>query len=278
MFGSLVVVYPTPHEGGTLVLRHGEQEWTFDSAEAIRGHEGPAIAYVAFFSDVEHEVAVVKSGYRVTLTYNLYFADDDTLPMFEPPAMPSFEGALAGALRNPAFLPNGGLLGFGLAFMYPISPGSTVLDSLLGRLKGNDAAIKRACDRLSLNATLKAIYLDDHEDEDPDDGYKHLVMVDRIPDLERWGQIDESLSSVLRKSYYGGQVIHDLGAEVPKDWNGELVTGAIEVLWITPLTDHTQWKASYVAYGNEASIGCVYGDICLMVRAGPADQRATKLT
>jgi hypothetical protein len=31
---------------------------------------------VAFFSDIEHEVAPVISGHRVTLTYNLYFEDD----------------------------------------------------------------------------------------------------------------------------------------------------------------------------------------------------------
>ena len=32
MFGSLVVVFPTRHEGGALQLRHKGQEWTFDSA------------------------------------------------------------------------------------------------------------------------------------------------------------------------------------------------------------------------------------------------------
>jgi hypothetical protein len=72
MFGSLVVVFPSRREGGALILRHGGQEWTFDSAEAVRAHDSPAIAYVAFYSDVEHEVTVVRSGYRVTLTYNLY--------------------------------------------------------------------------------------------------------------------------------------------------------------------------------------------------------------
>jgi hypothetical protein len=35
MFGSLVVVFPTAHKGGTLVLRHRGQEWTFDSAKEV---------------------------------------------------------------------------------------------------------------------------------------------------------------------------------------------------------------------------------------------------
>ncbi|KAJ7775705.1 hypothetical protein DFH07DRAFT_952095 [Mycena maculata] len=32
-----------------------------------------SVAYIAFYGDVE-QVAVVESGHRVTLTYNLYFA------------------------------------------------------------------------------------------------------------------------------------------------------------------------------------------------------------
>ena len=31
MLGSLVIVYPTPHQEGELVLRHKDHEWTFDA-------------------------------------------------------------------------------------------------------------------------------------------------------------------------------------------------------------------------------------------------------
>ncbi|KAF9063491.1 hypothetical protein BDP27DRAFT_1426828 [Rhodocollybia butyracea] len=50
MFGSLVVVFPTPHEGGEL-------------------------AFAAFYSDVTHEILPVTSGARITLTFNLHFED-----------------------------------------------------------------------------------------------------------------------------------------------------------------------------------------------------------
>lgn len=73
MFGSLVVVFPTRHKGGALYLRHKGEEWTFDSAALASAQEDPSIAYIAFYSDVDHEVSVVNSGYRDTLTYNLYF-------------------------------------------------------------------------------------------------------------------------------------------------------------------------------------------------------------
>lgn len=75
MFGSLVVVFPTRHEGGALHLRHKAEEWTFDSAAITSAQETPSIAYIAFYSDVEHKVSMVTSGHRVTLTYNLYFDD-----------------------------------------------------------------------------------------------------------------------------------------------------------------------------------------------------------
>ncbi|KAL1947048.1 hypothetical protein VTO73DRAFT_14009 [Trametes versicolor] len=79
MFGSLVVVFPTPHEGGQLILRKEDSEWTFDAAQLLSGN-ADRIAYVAFFSDVEHEVLPVLSGHRVTITYNLYFDNAQSRP------------------------------------------------------------------------------------------------------------------------------------------------------------------------------------------------------
>ena len=39
-----------------------------------------------------------------------------------------------------------------------------------------------------------------------------------------------------------------------------------KVLWITPLTSFSCVKVSYIAYGNEASIGYRYRNICLVVK------------
>jgi len=72
MFGSLVIVLPTNHEGGSLTFRHRGLEYSFDSAKAVALDENttnPQVAYVAFYSDVEHEVSIVQSGYRVLTTF-----------------------------------------------------------------------------------------------------------------------------------------------------------------------------------------------------------------
>src|SRR6266550_3368244 len=64
MVGTLVVTLPSRYTGGELMVGHnGEQE-------AYRGST-TALSLVAFYADCRHEVLRVKSGYRITLTYNL---------------------------------------------------------------------------------------------------------------------------------------------------------------------------------------------------------------
>jgi hypothetical protein len=54
MFRSLIVVFPTPHEGSALITRHRGQERAFDSAAALSTAPPSSIGYAAFFSDVKH--------------------------------------------------------------------------------------------------------------------------------------------------------------------------------------------------------------------------------
>jgi hypothetical protein len=67
-FGSLVVCLPCAHTGGELVIRHDGREVMFDWSG-----NSQQIQWAAFYSDCEHEVLPVTSGYRITITYNLYF-------------------------------------------------------------------------------------------------------------------------------------------------------------------------------------------------------------
>ena len=70
MFGSLVVFFPTRHEGGVVYIRHKGEEWSFDPAAITAAQESPSIAFIALKSDAEREFTVVNSGYCVTITYN----------------------------------------------------------------------------------------------------------------------------------------------------------------------------------------------------------------
>jgi hypothetical protein len=64
MIATLVVSLPSVHTGGELVVDDGGTERTY------RGSRDD-IALVAFYADRRHEVRPVRSGYRVTLTFNL---------------------------------------------------------------------------------------------------------------------------------------------------------------------------------------------------------------
>jgi hypothetical protein len=68
MVATLVVVLPSPHEGGELVVRHDGQERVVDfggAAGAFQTH------FAAFYADCEHEVRPLRAGRRLCLVYNL---------------------------------------------------------------------------------------------------------------------------------------------------------------------------------------------------------------
>jgi hypothetical protein len=68
MVGTLVIVLPSMHEGGELVIRHDGREETID----FGGPDSRFITrYAAFYADCEHEIRPVNSGFRLTLVYNL---------------------------------------------------------------------------------------------------------------------------------------------------------------------------------------------------------------
>lgn len=68
MLASLIVVLPSPFEGGSLIVRHGGADRTLAFEEAAAG-KSPCFA--AFYADCEHEVERVTRGVRMALAYNL---------------------------------------------------------------------------------------------------------------------------------------------------------------------------------------------------------------
>jgi hypothetical protein len=67
MFGTLLIVLPSAHAGGDLVVRHAGREARID----VSGADVSELAYAAFYADCEHEVLPVTQGHRVCLVYNL---------------------------------------------------------------------------------------------------------------------------------------------------------------------------------------------------------------
>lgn len=67
MVGTLVVTLPSAHQGGDLIVHAA------DGPTAYAGHRHE-LSGVALYGDLVHEVTPLHSGYRITLTYNLFRA------------------------------------------------------------------------------------------------------------------------------------------------------------------------------------------------------------
>ncbi len=67
MVGTLVLSLPSAHTGGELVIEHAGERTAYQGSKE-------ELTFVAFYADCRHQVTPVKSGYRATLTFNL-FAD-----------------------------------------------------------------------------------------------------------------------------------------------------------------------------------------------------------
>ncbi|KAI1782134.1 hypothetical protein LXA43DRAFT_977716 [Ganoderma leucocontextum] len=245
MFGSLVVVLPTPHEGGALVLRHNERQWTFESGELL-AEPGAAsrVAFVSFFSDVEHEVLPVRSGHRLTVTYNLYFSP--TRAIYSAPSstglrvlQPSgantstVSSALAALLADPSILPEGGTLGFGLQHQYPLP--SNPLEALQGWLKGSDGALFRACTEQRLTPLLRIVL-----EEETGHGTVTPILLTEAVELGEYDLEEDDPIEVICRDW-GGVVVFCRslldGSAPTKEWKRGAYGGALRYRYIQSFGD-----------------------------------------
>ncbi|KAM5535766.1 hypothetical protein V8D89_010580, partial [Ganoderma adspersum] len=298
MFGSLVLVLSTPHEGGELILEHQGTRWVYDAAQVLAPlphGTAPRLAYVAFFSDVDHAVQRVTAGHRLTITYNLHFSSPPTpaslpgLNITQPRAAntPTVERALAALLADPCFLPHGGTLGFGLRHLYPLPTSfrphtDTTLESLKTRLKGADAALFRACTALNLRPALYSVFewrdpSHDHREEGSGEGSgRALVAFSRVVQFDMHSHDDEDVLWAKLCRRFDGVLLDarpsSLRANEEGSGEGEGIAWR-DMGWVTALSDVNRVRTRFAAYGNEPEIGYLYQRICMLVDVGPPGAR-----
>jgi hypothetical protein len=272
MFGSLVLVFPCPHEGGSLILRHKGSEWSFDSAsEVIKAGSTSTVGFVAFFSDVEHEVAPVTSGHRLTLTYNLYLETKSYSEIQKTEVKlgnyARVKTNLQELLGDSSFLPEGGRAGFGLSHQYPfvksIEAGEASgknLETLTALLKGSDATLYRVCQELGLKAYLRFFFNDEGT---------HL-LAPRFPSL--YCLYDTSLTyELLGHSSYRAELIYCSEYDYKHYYGSKYELKPVK--WIVPVQDTNRVEDAVGTYGNEPSVDTIYGDVCLIVEVSDLQQR-----
>ncbi|PPQ83036.1 hypothetical protein CVT25_005278, partial [Psilocybe cyanescens] len=247
----------TVHEGGSLIVRHDGHEQVFDTALAVKSKNAPQAAFVAFYSDVVHEVALVTSGYRVTLTYNLYLSKPPISPTkhlkMSNDYIEQLRNSLSALLSDSQFLPTGGLLGFGLSHRYPVNPSTTVLAELAKRLKGSDADTIHICKALSIDVSLKALYTSEWGVE------KGACLLDRFVDPGD-DEIEDDIAEYLHSTFGGIMINGDTEDLTP-------------IIWIKPLAKSNEFSSPYIGYGNEATKKYVYGHVCLVATIANAAER-----
>lgn len=64
--GTLIIEVPCAHTGGVMTLDDHDERLRLDWSTP-----GPGVRWVALFGDVDHDIADVKTGHRITLVYTL---------------------------------------------------------------------------------------------------------------------------------------------------------------------------------------------------------------
>lgn len=269
MLGSLVIIFPTPHEGGSLLVSDGDQEWSFDPGRELTTAHTPTIGYVALFNDIEHEIAPITSGHRVTLTYDLYHevvgptlvkgpaSGPFSLPVYES----TFQETLEALLENPEFLAYGGILGFGLRHVYQVGH---EIKHVYGLLKASDAVLYRSFRALGFQPALYLYY------EWPKHA-AHSANGALIDHRVNFGRYPPEESDVARAVLDEGGMVVCRGDSYSADYRGN--ERPVKVDWVTPVTKFNRQENAHVSYGNEPTLELTYWDLCLIVRIGKAGER-----
>jgi len=226
-----------------------------------------SIGYAAYLSNIEQEVAPVTSGHRVTLTYKLYFNDDDgtkkravSKKLLIPPKPPNqdwFCEAFKTLLENPEFMAEGGTLAFGLRHSYPFKYD---LKPIYDVLKGSDAVVYQTLRVLGFEPKLYMYY----NDED--------VIIDKVVDFGNLGfDLSEYEEGVQPVSEFmqaeGGTLVRQVGKNVYNDdLDDYLDPEPLE--WVTPRTTFNRKEGQ-----NKLASVFMDGDACMIVRIGKAGDR-----
>ena len=170
MFGTLVVVLPSAHGGGELIIRHGTREVSVN----LSSPDVSELRFAAFYADCEHEVKPITHGNRVCLTYNLSLAEKDknkdkntrrqavvTAPVYER------EVAAAAEILKATFRKAGAPTKLAWLLEHQYSAAGL---SFAG-LKGHDAArvqvLRRAAERAECTAHLGVVHIEETGPAEP---------------------------------------------------------------------------------------------------------------
>ena len=163
MFGTLIVVLPSAHGGGELIIRHAGREVTVDMASA----EISELAFAAFYADCEHEVRPVTEGCRVCLVYNLIQlrSRKPSSPLTAPLYSAEVEGA--SKLLAEAFAEGGGLNKLAWLLEHQYSPAELSFATLKNADAARAGVILAAAQRAGCAVHLGIVHIEESGSAEP---------------------------------------------------------------------------------------------------------------
>jgi predicted 2-oxoglutarate/Fe(II)-dependent dioxygenase YbiX len=198
MFATMVLVLPSTHSGGELVVKHLGREVVFD----MRPEEPSQIGFAAFYADCVHEVRSVTAGCRLTLIYNLRFLGKRRAP--KAPDYRAEQGRVAELLRSWA-----GAAEEPDKLILPLEHDYTPLELSFSTLKGADAGVAsvlvKAAAEANCDLHLALVSIEESgsanhsgyrgrghwgRDEEEDDEFEVAEVLDRAMTLSEWRRPD----------------------------------------------------------------------------------------
>ena len=244
---------------------------------------------MAFYGDLEYEALPVTSGYRVTLTYNLYHKPiHPGASSIHTPFHLKLKQAFVDLINDPSKLPNGGYLGFGLMHEY-VYTRKDLLEPVMAQLKGSDGALADVWDALGLRYSLRLLY------RDVGRWGLNLLTTEAInvggTDAESWvGYLEQALEEmetvkvegivlVEQGDYWNSHLIEEV--EVVLKYGEEFLKPffkkpATKVLEITQMNSSVDTMSPVATCGNEPDLEYFYGTACMVVELGPAAARQVR--
>ena len=135
MFATLVVQLPSKFEGGKILVRHADKEKVM---EMDGDRSAYCSKYAAHYSDCEHEVSEITSGYRLALVYSLCWTARG-----DPPSADTASAIVKKVAKVLPEICTGNRNLFSWFFSHKYSK-TSFTDSGIDALKGGDASVARA--------------------------------------------------------------------------------------------------------------------------------------
>ncbi|SIT44942.1 conserved hypothetical protein [Paraburkholderia ribeironis] len=217
MFATLVVVLPSACDGGELVVRHRGREVCLD----LSCSDSAQVSFAAFYADCVHEVRPVTSGFRLTLVFNL--TRGGRRQPAAPPEYDREQAAITALLRRWAVDKDSPDDSSPEKLIYPLEYAYTPAELSFDTLKNADAAaaavLVRAADEAACDLHLALVSIEetgsaeygnyaprrrsgwhrarhDDDDEQYDDDFEVVEVIDRIQSVSDWRRPDGSRPAI----------------------------------------------------------------------------------